>query len=116
MVDIKEKVANRITAHVQAADDNFAIDPITIVAIINVIVSVIRLIYVCYWSEEKIAHQIKKQSVIHSLVLSREIRKHFPDKTRKERKVLYNAFKNVGSGLSELELNNLVGDVIGEKK
>ena len=67
-------IANRIMAHAQSRDESFSFDPWTIMAICNCIISVVKLLYVCY-STKSVASAIKKDSVLHRILLKREIRK-----------------------------------------
>ena len=49
-----EKVANRISSHISAKDQNFGIDPATVTLIISIIINLVRLWWNCR-SAEKIA-------------------------------------------------------------
>ena len=106
--NIQNKIAQRIIAHAQAKDVDFSFDPFTIMAICNCIISVIKLLYMCY-SKEAIASAIKKRSYLHTILLKREVRKNFKDK--KQRKVLYRSFAEVGASLSEMELFELMESI-----
>ena len=101
-------IATRVLSHAQAKDESFSFDPFTIMAICNCIISVVKLLYMCY-SKEGVASAIKKRSYIHTILLKREIRKNFKDK--KQRKILYKSFAEVGASLSEMELINLMDSI-----
>ena len=101
-------IATRVLSHAQAKDESFSFDPFTIMAICNCIISVVKLLYMCY-SKEGVASAIKKRSYIHTILLKREIRKNFKDK--KQRKILYKSFAEVGASLSEMELLNLMDSI-----
>ena len=101
-------IATRVLSHAQAKDESFSFDPFTIMAICNCIISVVKLLYMCY-SKEGVASAIKKRSYIHIILLKREIRKNFKDK--KQRKILYKSFAEVGASLSEMELLNLMDSI-----
>ena len=101
-------IATRVLSHAQAKDENFSFDPFTIMAICNCIISVVKLLYMCY-SKERIASAIKRRSYLHSLLLKREIRKNF--KNKKQRKIIYKSFMEVGASLSEMELVNLMDSI-----
>ena len=105
---IQSLVATRVLAHAQSRSDKFSIDPFTIFTIINCIISLVRLLYMCY-SKEAIASAIKKRSYLHTILLKREVRKNFKDK--KQRKVLYRSFAEVGASLSEMELFELMESI-----
>ncbi len=104
----QRSIAERIIIFAQAKDENFSLDPFTIMAICNCIISVIKLLYMCY-SKDSIASAIKNHGYVHSILLKREIRKHFKD--RKRRKVIYDSFKEVGTSLSKMELINLMESI-----
>jgi len=106
--NIQNKIAQRVLAHAQAKDEDFSFDPFTIMAICNCIISVIKLLYMCY-SKEAIASAIKKRSYLHTILLKREVRKNFKDK--KQRKILYRSFSEVGTSLSEMELFELMESI-----
>jgi hypothetical protein len=62
----------------------------------------------CY-SKESIAKAIKKGSYLHNVLLKREIRRNF--KNKKQRKIMYKSFAEVGASLSEMELFNLMDSI-----
>ena len=101
-------IANRVIAHAQAKDEKFSFDPFTIMAICNCIISVVKLLYMCY-SKESIAKAIKKGSYLHNVLLKREIRRNF--KNKKQRKIMYKSFAEVGASLSQMELFNLMDSI-----
>ena len=98
--DIQKVIATRIATFAKAKDDNFSIYPFTIMAILNCIIAIVKLLYMCY-SKESIASKISSDSILHKLLLKREIRKQFKDK--KERKALYDAMLDVSKQLSKTE-------------
>lgn len=110
--DIQKVIATRIATFAKAKDDNFSIDPFTIMAILNCIIAIVKLLYMCY-SKESIASKISSDSILHKLLLKREIRKQFKDK--KERKALYDAMLDVSKQLSKTEKKNLIESIIGDK-
>jgi len=106
--DIQNRIAVRVLAHAQAKHSDFSLDPFTIMAICNCIISVIKLLYMCY-SKDAVASAIRKRSYLHTILLKREIRKNFKDKAK--RKVLYKSFSEVGKSLSEMELTELLDSI-----
>ena len=79
-----KEVSARIASKAKDGNDSFSIDPFTIMAICNCIISVVKLLYMCY-SKKGIASAIKKRSYLHTILLKREIRKNFRNK--KQRKI-----------------------------
>ena len=59
----QQMIASRVLAHAQAKDKNFSFDPWTIMAICNCIISVCKLLYVCY-GKYGAASRIKKPSLL----------------------------------------------------
>ena len=106
--EIQRSVATKILAHAQAKEKSFSFDPFTIMAICNCIISVVKLLYMCY-SSESVAKAVKSNSILHRLLLKREIRKQFKDK--RQRKALIASFTEAGASLSETELSELVESI-----
>lgn len=106
--EIQNIVAIRVLSHCQSKSQKFSLDPATIILICNCIISVIKLLYICY-SKQGAAQAFKKSSLIHDIVLRREIRRRF--KSRDERKAMYRSMKDVAQALSEVELNQLVDSI-----
>ena len=105
-------IANRVLAHAQAKDRNFSFDPWTIMAICNCIISVCKLLYMCY-SSKGVSKAVKTNSILHNILLKREIRKQFKNKT--QRKVMFGAILDAGASLSEMELNQLMESIQEQK-
>ena len=105
---IQNLISTRVLSYAQAKDDSFSFDPFTIMAICNCIISVVKLLYMCY-SKEGIASAIKRRSYLHTILLKREVRKNFKDK--KQRKVMYKSLAEVGASLSQTELFNLLDSI-----
>ena len=104
----QQMIASRVLAHAQAKDKNFSFDPWTIMAICNCIISVCKLLYMCY-SKDSVMSGFKKSSLVHKLLLKREIRKQFKDKS--QRKVMFQSMLEVGASLSQRELDELMESV-----
>ena len=101
-------IATRILKHAQAKSDRFSFDPFTIMAICNCIISIVKLLYMCY-SKESIVHGMKTNSLLHRILLKREIRRNFKDK--EQRQALYRSFSEVSETLSEKELHDLMDSI-----
>lgn len=96
-------VANKIATTANAKDKNFSIDPFTIIAIINVIVGLIRIIMECRKRRDQAKAIIRKPGILARFIMRREIRKNFPPSQRKS---LYDAMLVVSSSLSDKELDD----------
>ena len=106
--EIQLKISTKVLSYAQAKDASFSFDPFTIMAICNCIISVCKLLYVCY-SKESVMSSLKKSSLIHKPLLKREIRKQFKDKS--QRKVMFQSMLEVGASLSQKELDELMESV-----
>ena len=109
--EIQKEIATRIASHAQASNNSFSIDPFTIMAICSCIVSIVKLLYMCY-SKESISAGMKKGSIIQRILLKREIRKHFI--RTEDKRALYGAVIDVSTSLSEAELNDLLDSILEE--
>ena len=100
-----EDVVNRVNLYAKAENKQFGIDPMTIIAILNVILTLIRFIYQCRQNREAIKDTIRKPGPISRFLMRRQIRKHFPPS---ERKAVYNAMLTVSGRLSDKELDEVL--------
>tara|TARA_Y100001973_G_scaffold43632_1_gene64982 strand:+ start:128 stop:493 length:366 start_codon:yes stop_codon:yes gene_type:complete len=106
--DIQKEIAARIATYARSHDENFSIDPFTIMAILNCIIAVVKLLYMCY-SQESVFIGMKQGGVIQKFLLKREIRKQFSSK--EDRKAVYEAIVDVSKSLSATELNDLLDSI-----
>ena len=102
--------ATKILAHSKAKlkDENFGIDPVTIITIVTITVRLIQLWYTCR-NREGVYNEMKKPSFLYKLALKREIRQRF--KTSEERSAIYASMIDVSKQLSEKEINNILDEV-----
>lgn len=101
---IQSDVAIRVATHAQAKDTNFSLDPATILIIINCIINVIRLLYVCK-TDAGIEDSIRKPGILDKYLLKRQIKKNFP---KHEVEPVYKAMIDVCQTLSQREINELL--------
>ena len=111
--EIQKEIATRVASHAQASNNSFSIDPFTIMAILNCIIAIVKLLYMCY-SKKSIFTGMKKGNMIHKILLKWEIRKHFIRKEDKQ--AVYGAVLDVSASLSETELNDLLDSILEENK
>ena len=100
-------VATKVLAYAQAKDERFSFDPWTIMAICNCIISVCKLLYMCY-GKSGAASRIKKPSLLQKIILKREIRKHF---AKEERQTMYASMLDACNSLSDTELGKLMDSI-----
>lgn len=106
-------VAKRIQTHANAKDDKFGFDPMTILAIVNIILTICRIIYECRKNREAVHSGMKKPNLFYRLMLKRAIRKNFSGS--KDRETVYAATLEVAAGLSETEITELIKEVEKDK-
>ena len=106
--EIQLKISTKVLSYAQAKDTSFSFDPSTIMAICSCIISVVKLLYMCY-SSKGVPKAVKGGSLLHKIILKREIRKRFTGKS--QRRAMFNAMLEVGSSLSEMELNELLKSI-----
>lgn len=103
--DVFEEIAGRVVAYANAENKQFGIDPMTVLAILQLMLTVIRVIYGCRSTRSGAKQIIKKPGVISRLMMRRVIAKQFK---ASERKAVYNALLQVSGTLSEKELDNIL--------
>ncbi len=108
--DIQKDIAIRIATHAQARQREFSVDPATILIIINCIINVIRLLYVCK-TDAGVESFIRKPGVVEKYLLKRQVKKNFP---KHQVGPVYMAMLDVCKTLSQKEINDLL-DSIKEK-
>lgn len=106
-------VAGKIAVHANAENKKFGIDPLTILTIISVIVRIIAMIYECRKNRAYAKRTIRRPGIFARFLMRRAVRKHFP---KSERAAVYNAMLNVGSQLSDKELDETLDIVEMELK
>ena len=111
------KIADEVVDKMHSKDSYF-FDIITIVAICNCIISVIRLIYVCYSNNaDRALHSIQKPGLFQRFFIKREIRKNFaryqthgtmPSKN-KIKKDLYESITDQSHKMNAEDIENILG-------
>ena len=101
------EVSAKIASKAKQSNDSFSIDPFTIMAICNCIISIVKLLYMCYSkSDIHAAVTSTEKGIFQKFLLKREIRKNF--KNKDDRKAIYDAFLEVSSELSKEDINTLL--------
>lgn len=111
------KIADEVVDKMHSKDTYF-FDIITIVAICNCIISVIRLIYVCYSNNaDRALKSIQKPGLFQRLFMKKEIRTNFgfyrshggmPSK-KKVQKDLYSSIVDQSSHMNAGDIENILG-------
>ena len=102
--EIQYNVAIKVANHANAKNATCAVDPATLLIIVNIIVNVIRLLYTCL-KENSVAKMIRKPGRIQRYLLYREVKKNFP---HEQRKAVYEGLLDTCAELSEREVQELV--------
>jgi hypothetical protein len=100
-----KEIANRVGVYANAENEKFTIDPFTILAIINMILTLIRIIYECRNNRDSAKKIIKSPGPISKFFLRRQVNRNF---SGEERKAVYNAMLTVSGQLSDIEIDNLL--------
>jgi len=107
------KIAERVQSHVASKDEKFGFDPMTILAIVNIILTICRIIYECRKNREAVRSGFKQPNLFYRLMLKRAVRKNF--KSKQDRENVYAACLDVGATLSEKEISELIQEVEKDK-
>ena len=75
--DNVQNIVDGVLERVSRKNENFSIDPLTIIAIINCIIGVIRLLYICFSKRGDAALQgLRNPNFMQKILIKRQIRKH----------------------------------------
>lgn len=108
---IKE-VASKVLERGKAEDEQFGIDPLTILTIISILIRLIALIYQCVKDRRSAVKIIKSPGPMSKFLMKRQVRKHFPPN---ERKTAYSALLTVASQLSDEEIYRTLDNFESER-
>jgi hypothetical protein len=98
------KVALRINTQANSENDKFGIDPLTVITIVNLILTLIKLLNRCR-SEARVNKTIRRPGPIVRLLMRRQIAKEYPSS---ERKAVYNAVLKESKEMSDEELDGII--------
>ncbi len=107
------ELAERVQVYAQAENKKFGIDPLTLLTIFKIMMTLINLLYRCRGSEESVKGSIKRPGFMARFVMRRVIAKRL---LRSERKAAYNALITVSGQLSEKELSEVISSYKSFKK
>lgn len=105
--EIQADISKRAAVYANAVDGNFGVDPATILIIVNIIVNLVRLLYICY-KDSGVSKQIKNPGRIQRYMLYREIKKNFP---KEQREAVYKGLLRTCGTLAESEVRLLMASV-----
>lgn len=114
--DFTEEIVKRIEK------DSFAIDPLLIIAITNVVINIIKIIMILYFdNEDSTVKNIKSPSFLVKIILRRQIHKVISGYCKrknldcKEQKIMeqevFNAFIDTSKSYGDRKIKNLIKNV-----
>lgn len=103
---LEEKYISRIYTHIDSRSPGFSLDPVTIIALVNCVISIARLLYICYTTEGRYVAAHNPGPLAKAL-LKRQVNKNFKHLTKQDKKNIYNSLLDFGKTLSEKEIAEL---------
>jgi hypothetical protein len=111
-------IAKRVETYIAASSENIFLDPATFLAIINCIIALSRLLYVCYTNSsdpyEAYYNAFRRPGPMMRYLMRSRIRKEFPTMSVADREIVSLALLEVSKGMSVSEINSLMQLVNGE--
>ena len=94
-------------------NDKYGFDPLLVIAIANIIINLIKAIYVIYFSKspKSIQKFIQKRGLMMRILMRREARKEMKEYTEEERDVVISSINNVVRDYGESEFKDLVSSI-----
>lgn len=99
-------------------DENYGIDPLTIIMIINLIYNIYKAIMVIYFpkNEQELIGLIKNPSFLVRIIIGREIRKNCKNLRSDDQDVAKKAFISIIRQYGDDQLSKLISQVKEKKK
>lgn len=108
-----QDAAMKVAADLNAKDKRYGFDPFTIIAIINCIIGIVRLIYECRKNRVTAKKLMRKPGLVSRFMMKRAVKQHF---LPHEVTDVYNSMLNVSKQMSEQELDDILDSFEGEQK
>jgi len=104
--DNVQAIADSVLTKVSEKNENFSIDPITIIAIINCIIGVIRLLYACRSKRGDAALQdLRDPNMFQRFIIKRQIRKHVDKNYETD---VYDSMREHSHQMDETDVLNII--------
>ncbi|GEM_PF-6328859 len=104
--DNVQAIADSVLTKVSEKNENFSIDPITIIAIINCIIGVIRLLYACRSKRGDVALQdLRDPNMFQRFIIKRQIRKHVDKEYEAD---VYDSMREHSHQMDETDVLNII--------
>ena len=99
-------VVDKVCLKVSRRNDRFTIDPITIIIIANCIISVIRLLYVCYFNNSGAALKgMKEPDWFQKLMIKTQISRYVTSDLSKD---VYDAMQEQSNEMEDADIVNII--------
>ena len=99
-------VVDKVCLKVSRRNDRFTIDPITIIIIANCIISVIRLLYVCYFNNSGAALKgMKEPDWFQKLMIKTQISRYVTSDLSKD---VYDAMQEQANEMEDADIVNII--------
>jgi len=94
-------------------NDKYGFDPLLVIAIANIIINLIKAIYIIYFSKspKNIYNFVKKRGLMMRILMKREVRKEMTEYTEEERDAVISSINNVIRDYGENEFKDLVSSI-----
>ena len=94
-------------------NDKYGFDPLLVIAIANIIINLIKAIYIIYFSKspKNIYNFVKKRGLMIRILMKREVRKEMTEYTEEERDAVISSINNVIRDYGENEFKDLVSSI-----
>ena len=99
-------VVDKVCLKVSRRNDTFTIDPITIIIIANCIISVIRLLYVCYFNNSGAALKgMREPDWFQKLMIKTQISRYVTSDLSKD---VYDAMQEQSNEMEDADVVNII--------
>ena len=103
--DDVQSIVDSVLTKVSDRNDKFSVDPFTIIAIINCVIGVVRLLYVCLDRSKATLHGLRDPNFIQRIFIKRQIRKHADKEYESD---IYDSIREHAHQMNENDIMRLV--------
>jgi len=103
--DDVQSIVDSVLTKVSDRNDKFSVDPVTIVAIINCVIGVVRLLYVCLDRSNATLRGLRDPNFIQRIFIKRQIRKHADKEYESD---IYDSIREHAHQMNEDDIMRLV--------
>ena len=104
--DNVQTIVDGVLTRVSERNENFSIDPLTIIAIINCIIGVIRLLYVCYFNNSGAALKgMREPDWFQKLMIKTQISRYVTSDLSKD---VYDAMQEQSNEMEDADVVNII--------